>query len=99
MTGKDARAVTAGGEGDGVRYVGSGRKRKAAGGASGRRWSDDPWSALTTGEGDAWRAGYEAARAQAVAIAQPPQGRLMVAADYDAREMVADAIAAMEPPT
>lgn len=23
-----------------------------------RRWSDDPWSALTTGEAEAWREGF-----------------------------------------
>ena len=68
-----------------------------------RRWSDDPWSALTTGEGDAWRAGYEAARAQAVKAARSApipkdaspaeaHGRLSGAL------IAAQAIAAMEPP-
>lgn len=31
-----------------------------------KAWVDDPWSAMTTGEADAWRAGWEAAKAQAV---------------------------------
>lgn len=28
-----------------------------------RAWIDDPWSAMTTGEGEAYRRGWEAARA------------------------------------
>lgn len=67
------------------------------------RWSDDPWSALTTGEGEAWRAGYAAAKAQAVRIC-----RQAVIPDYcTALEAhgrmagtveAAQAIEAMEPP-
>lgn len=67
-----------------------------------RRWSDDPWSALTTGE-DAWRAGYEAARAQAVRAArQAPIPEDASPAEAHGRlsgaMIAAEAIAAMEPP-
>jgi hypothetical protein len=60
-------------------------------------WIDDPWYDLRPEQ--AWRAGWEAAKAQAVTIATPPQGRLLPAEYYDAREQIADAIAAMDPPS
>lgn len=67
------------------------------------RWVDDPWSAMTTGEAEAWRAGWEAAKAQATRLAgQVPipedcaaieaHGRLSAAMD------AAHAISAMDPP-
>lgn len=68
-----------------------------------RAWIDDPWSALTTGEADAWRAGWEAARAQAVRICR----QVPIPEDCTAQEAhgrmagtleAAQAIAAMEPP-
>jgi hypothetical protein len=67
------------------------------------RWIDDPWSALTTGEADAWRAGFEAAKAQAVRICRQtaipdyctaPEAHGRMAGTVEA----AHAIAAMEPP-
>lgn len=67
-----------------------------------RPWIDDPWSAMTTGEGEAWRAGYEAARQQAVRLAR----QVPIPADCGHAEAhgrmagsldAAHAIAAMEP--
>lgn len=80
----------------------SGRNSRAASAPAPRRWSDDPWSALTTGEAEAWRAGYEAARAQAVTLARrvpipcqcsPAEAHGRMTGSLDA----ALAIAAMEP--
>lgn len=66
--------------------------------ATARRWSDDPWSAMTTGEAEAWRAGYAAAKAQAVAICAKVSDAAHPHADSDAH-VAGDRIAAMEPPT
>lgn len=88
-----------------------GKHARGAGGAQNaralptapRRWSDDPWSALTTGEGEAWRRGWEAARAQAVRAARqapipedasPAEAYGRMAGTVEA----AQAIEAMEPP-
>lgn len=68
-----------------------------------RRWSDDPWSALTMDEAAAWRDGYEAAKAQAVRLAhQVPVPEDCGAIEAHGRMAgslsAAEAIAAMEPP-
>jgi hypothetical protein len=66
------------------------------------RWVDDPWSALTTGEADAWRAGWEAARERAVLIcidqAVRPADDLLMIGRAKGAAACADAVAAMEPP-
>lgn len=73
--------------------------------APARRWSDDPWCNMTTGEADAWREGFRAgqqagwtkARGDAAAIARPPPWQAMTEADRDIREAVQWAIEALEP--
>jgi len=71
--------------------------------APARRWSDDPWCNMTTGEADAWRCGFETARTMAVLYARrvklpedcgPAEAHGRMAGSLDA----AEAIAAMEPP-
>lgn len=80
----------------------TGQDEKAAGGALGRRWSDDPWCNMTTGEAEAYRRGWRAAKLQAMRAArQVPipedcgvheaHGRLMGSMD------ASSAISAMEP--
>ena len=66
-------------------------------------WIDDPWSDMTTGEADAWRAGWEAARAQAVRICRQtviPEdcGHAEAHGRMAGTVEAAQAIASMEPP-
>ncbi len=66
-----------------------------------RRWSDDPWSAMT--KDDVWRAGYAAAKAQAVRICRqtaiPDYCAALEAYGRIAGTVeAAQAIEAMEPP-
>jgi len=67
-----------------------------------KRWSDDPWCNMTTGEADAYMRGWRAAKLQAMRVArQVPipedcggheaHGRLMGSLD------ASSAISAMEP--
>lgn len=74
---------------------------RAAAKTRARRWSDDPWSALTTGEAEAWRAGWEEAKAQALKAAAVDIGLLRDLHEEKAAagaSLIAGAIAAMEPP-
>ena len=62
-----------------------------------RRWSDDPWSALTMDEAEAWRAGWRAACVKVGDVLRD------AASDPDTQfpgfvSMAADMLAAMEPP-
>jgi len=68
-----------------------------------KRWSDDPWCNMTTGEAEAWRAGWEAAKAQAVTVARrspiPEEASPAEAHGRLSGALIsAEAIASMEPP-
>lgn len=66
-----------------------------------KRWSDDPWCNMTTGEADAYRRGWEAAKARAVnlCVTEASEFRRDQMRDaMDACQTCALVIAHMEPP-
>jgi len=84
----------------------TGQDEKAAGGGSeaaqARRWVDDLWGSMTTGEAEAWRAGWEAAKGQAAWVAlrvsMPPRCTALESRERIAGSITAAfAIAAMKP--
>jgi len=80
----------------------SGRSTTSTTGYAAKRWSDDPWSALTTGEAEAWRAGWRDAlvRIRSIALMVEKEGKCRNATREDAMAVLVgqiDRIADMEP--